>query len=47
MELWEKFFERKLQLVLNFHSLELVPQVGSKKKFHLDNSGNAKKGPTL
>ena len=25
------FFERKLQIVRNFHGLELVPQVGSTK----------------
>ena len=29
------FFERKLEIGSNFHSLELVPQVASKKKIFL------------
>ena len=45
MEPHGRFFERKLQIVLNFHSLELVPQEGSKKKFRLRNLKNAEKGP--
>ena len=43
MEPLELFFGRKVQMVLNFHSLKLVHQGGFNKKFHLRNFENAKK----
>ena len=42
-----RFFERQLQMVWNFHSIELVPQVGSKKKFAPTQFWKCKKGPTV